>query len=61
MPSTPIVLSLTSSAAISTYKISGQPRAQVASDFNPVSTLCGYRVSRAEVLLEDGFLARWVA
>lgn len=52
---TPTVLSLTSSAATSTCKIAGQrytdARPQVASDFNPVSTLCGYRVSCAEVLL----------
>ena len=34
-------------------------RAQVASDFYPVSTSCGYRVSCAETLGVDGFLARW--
>ena len=34
-------------------------RAQVASDFYPVSTSCGYRVSCVETLLVDGVLARW--
>ena len=34
-------------------------RAQVASDFYPVSISCGCRVSCAETLLVDGFLARW--
>jgi len=29
------------------------------SDFNPVSTSCGYRVSCAEMLGVDGFLAGW--
>ena len=33
-------------------------RAQVASDFYPVSISCGCRVSCAKVLLVDGFLAR---
>ena len=33
-------------------------RARVASDFNPVSTSCGYRVSCADTLLVDGLLAR---
>ena len=36
-------------------------RAQVKRDFNPVSISCGYRVSCAEMLGVDGFLARWVA
>ena len=59
---TPTVLSPTSSAATSTCKIAGQPRIRrrqrrrstaraIASDFNPVSTLCGYRVSCADTLL----------
>ena len=34
-------------------------RAQVASDFYPVSISCGCRVSCAETLLVDGVLARW--
>ena len=34
-------------------------RAQVESDFDPVSISCGYRVSCAKALLVDGFLARW--
>ena len=34
-------------------------RAQVASDFYPISTSCGYRVSCAEMLGVDVFLARW--
>ena len=34
-------------------------RAQVASDFYPVSISCGCRVSCAETLGVDGFLARW--
>ena len=34
-------------------------RAQVESDFDPVSISCGCRVSCADTLLEDGFLARW--
>ena len=33
-------------------------RAQVASDFDPVSILCGYRVSCAKALLVDGLLSR---
>jgi len=33
-------------------------RVQVASDFDPVSTSCGYRASCAETLGVDGFLAR---
>ena len=42
-------------------KPAGQRRvqSQVASDFYPVSTSCGYRVSCAEMLGVDGFLARW--
>ena len=36
-------------------------RAQVASDFYPVSISCGCRVSCAETLLVDGVLARWAA
>lgn len=36
-------------------------RTQVASDFNPVSISCGYRVSCAYMLGVDGFLARRVA
>ena len=35
-------------------------RAQVASDFDPVSISCGCRVSCADTLLVDGFLARRV-
>ena len=34
-------------------------RAQVASDFYPVSISCGCRVSCADAPLEDGVLARW--
>ena len=34
-------------------------RAQVESDFDPVSISCGCRVSCADTLLVDGFLARW--
>ena len=34
-------------------------RAQVESDFDPVSISCGCRVSCAKALLVDGFLARW--
>ena len=34
-------------------------RAQVASDFDPVSISCECRVSCADTLLVDGFLARW--
>ena len=34
-------------------------RAQVKRDFDPVSISCGYRVSCAEMLGVDGFLARW--
>ena len=34
-------------------------RAQVESDFDPVSISCGYRVSCAETLLVDGVLATW--
>ena len=33
-------------------------RARVASDFYPVSISCGCRVSCADTLLVDGFLAR---
>ena len=33
-------------------------RARIASDFNPVSISCGYRVSCVETLGVDGFLAR---
>ena len=34
-------------------------RAQVESDFDPVSISCGCRVSCADTLLVDGVLARW--
>ena len=36
-------------------------RAQVESDFDPVSISCGCRVSCADTLLVDGVLARWAA
>ena len=54
MLSTPTALSPTSLAATSTCNAAGQPRgSQVASDFNPVSISCGYRVSCAEMLGVD--------
>ena len=54
---TPTVLSPTSSAATSTCNAAGRSaaraRARIASDFNPVSISCGYRVSCAETLGVD--------
>ena len=47
-------------------RITREPRAEtvrtrVASDFNPASISCGYRVSCAHMLEVDGFLAMWAA
>jgi len=47
------------SATTATLQVSGMCGSQVASDFYPVSISCGCRVSCADTLLVDGFLARW--
>ena len=44
-----------------TPQVSAACRRRLQSDFNPVSTSCGYRVSCAETLGVDGFLARRAA